>query len=226
MIGTGSVGISLFLWLAGGLYTIAGTYMYIEFGLTIPRYVFNGVDQGIPRSGGTLNYLQYTFPRLAYRPGTFLLITCLFGVSYIIIGNMAGNSLVFGIRTLEAANVSVTNGAVRAIAVGATTFACGIHVISRRGGIWLSNVLAAIKILILLLIVITGICAWAGAFKTKVYASDNMTASAAFADPSRDSYGYVKAFLAIIFAWTGFDQPNYVRNLLVQRNGLLTSFRF
>jgi amino acid transporter len=226
MIGTSSVGISLILWLVGALYTVAGTYLYIEFGLTIPRSSFGGVEQGIPRNGGTLNYLQYAFSRPAYRPRTVLLVTCIFAVSYIIIGNVAGNCLIFGLRTLEAAYVPVTNRKVRLIAAGAATFASGIHVFSRRGGIWLSNVLAAIKVLILLLIVITGICAWAGAFKTKTYAIDNMTANVAFADPSRDLYGYVKAFLAIIFAWTGFDQPNYVRNLLIRKDALLTSSRF
>jgi len=226
MLGTSSVGISLILWLAGGLYTIAGTYLYIEFGLTVPRYPFDGVEQGIPRSGGTLNYLQYTFGWPAYRPRTVLLVTCVFAVCYVIVGNMAGNCLIFGLRTLEAANVPVTNSAVRAIAVGAATFACGIHMFSRRGGIWLSNVLATIKVLILLMIVITAICAWAGAFKTKTYAIDNMTASMAFSDPSRDSYGYVHAFLSIIFAWTGFEQPNYVRSLLVRKYALLTRSRF
>jgi len=226
MIGTSSVGISLILWLVGALYTIAGTYMYIEFGLTIPRYVIGGVEQGIPRSGGTLNYLQYSFGWPAYRLRTVLLVTCVFAVCYVIIGNMAGNCLIFGQRTLQAANVPETNSAVRGIAVAAATFACGIHVFSRRGGIWLSNLLAAIKVLILLMIVITAICAWAGAFKTKTYAIDNMTAGMAFSDPSQDSYGYVRAFLAIIFAWTGFEQPNYVRDLLVRKNALLTSYRF
>lgn len=131
-------------------------------------------------------------------------------MAYIILGNMAGNSLIFGIRTLEAANVEATDNAVRGLAVGAATFACGIHSFSRRGGIWLGNVFAVIKVLMLLMIIATGICAWAGAFKTENYANENMAVSNAFADPEDDRYGYVKAFLAVIFAWSGFDQPNYV----------------
>jgi L-asparagine transporter-like permease len=123
---------------------------------------------------------------------------------------MAGNCLIFGIRTLEAAGVPATPRAVRGIAVGAATFACGIHVFSRRGGIWLGNVFALLKVLILLLIIITGICAWGGAFHTKTYAVENLAAKSAFADVSQDSYGYVQAFLAVVFAWSGFDQPNYV----------------
>lgn len=119
--------------------------------------------------------------------------------------------MIFGIRTLEAANVEITNSAVRGLAVAAATFACLIHALSRRGGIWLGNAFAVIKVMMLLLIIITGICAWAGAFDTKTYAVDNMAVDRAFSDPADEAYGYTKAFLAVIFAWSGFDQPNYVR---------------
>lgn len=212
MLGTRSVGITLLFWLAGALYTVAGTHLSIEFGLNTPRYDFEGVEQGIPRSGGTLNYLQYVYAWPAYRPRsrTVLLITCVFAMAYIVLGNMAGNCLIFGIRILEAANVPGTNSAVRGIAVGAATFACGIHAFSRRGGIYLGNIFAIVKVLMLLMIIIAGICAWSGAFHTKTYAIENMTANYAFSSPSTDSYGYVKAFLAVVFAWSGFDQPNYV----------------
>lgn len=58
MQGTRSTGVSLFFWLAGIIYTLAGTHVYIEYGLNIPRYVFEGIEQGIPRSGGDLNYVS------------------------------------------------------------------------------------------------------------------------------------------------------------------------
>lgn len=135
---------------------------------------------------------------------------------------MAGNCLIFGIRTLEAANVEATNSAVRGLAVGAATLACLIHAFSRRGGIWLGNLFAVIKVMMLLLIIITGICAWAGAFHTKTFAVDNMAVDHAFANPNDDSYGYTKAFLSVIFAWTGFDQPNYVSATSVIKYAKLT----
>src|ERR1700761_8603627 len=134
MRGTQSTGISLLFWVAGAVYGIAGTYLYIELGLAIPRHLINGVDTGVPRSGGTLNYLQYAFPWPAYRPKTVLLVTCIFAVTFVLLGNMAGNCLVFGIRILMAVNAPVTNGAVRAIAIGVATAACFIHAFSRRGG--------------------------------------------------------------------------------------------
>lgn len=125
---------------------------------------------------------------------------------------MAGNCLVFGIRIIQAAGhePSKYDGAVRGIAFGVATFACLIHTFSRRGGIWLGNLFALIKVLLLTLMVIVGICAWGGAFKTKNYVSENMAVQNAFAKPATEPFGYVTAFLSIIFAWTGFDQPTYV----------------
>jgi len=58
MRGTRSVGITLLFWVAGAVYTIAGAYLCVEFGLTTPRHKFQGREQGISRSGGTLNYVS------------------------------------------------------------------------------------------------------------------------------------------------------------------------
>jgi hypothetical protein len=57
MRGTQSVGVTLLFWLAGAVYTVAGAHLNIEFGLSTPRHVFQEEEQGIPRSGGTLNYV-------------------------------------------------------------------------------------------------------------------------------------------------------------------------
>lgn len=210
MLGTQSVGVTLLFWAAGAVYTIAGAHLNIEFGLSTPRHEFEGRWQGIPRSGGTLNYLQYVFKWPAYRQRTVLLVSCIFAMAYIVLGNMAGNCLIFCIHTLQAANAPASNSAVRGLAVAAATLACLIHAFSRRGGIWLGNFFALIKVLMLLLVVIVGICAWAGVFHTETYAYQNLAVNNSFKGASQDSYGYTSAFLAVIFAWSGFDQPNYV----------------
>jgi len=126
--------------------------------------------------------------------------------------------LIFGIRCFEAAGLDSTkhDAAVRGVAVAVATFACLIHTVSRRGGIWLGNFLAAIKVLMLTMMIIVGFCAWGGAFKTENYATENMAAQNAFRDPATGSYGYAKAFLSVIFAWSGFDQPTYVRNRVLK----------
>ncbi|KAH7166313.1 amino acid permease-domain-containing protein [Dactylonectria macrodidyma] len=212
MQGTHSTGASLLLWFAGIIYCLSGMHVYIEYGLNVPRYVINGVEQSVPRSGGDLNYLQYVYRKPAYRKDTVLLSTCLFAIAFIALGNMAGNSISFAIRVLRAADVEdPSNGAVRGIALGIAVLTCFIHTVSRRGGIFLNNVLAIIKVLILLLIIVTAIVVGAGGLKkTDNIITDNTSTKHAFAGASGDANGYAQAFLAIIFSFSGFEQPNYV----------------
>ncbi|KAF5665146.1 high-affinity methionine permease [Fusarium heterosporum] len=186
MEGTRSTGASLLLWLAGIVYCLSGVHVYIEYGLNVPRYTINGIEQSVPRSGGDLNYLQYVYRKPAYRSGTVLL-----------------------------SNNDPSPGAVRGIAIGIAILTCFIHTFSRRGGILLNNMLAMIKVMILLLIIVTAIIVGAGGLKThegaKVenYISENTQPSRAFGD-SGDANGYAHAFLAIVFSFSGFEQPNYV----------------
>ena len=216
MQGTNSTGASLLLWLAGVLYCLSGVHVYIEYGLNVPRYTINGIEQSVPRSGGDLNYLQYVYRKPAYRSGTILLSTCMFGFCFIALGNMAGNCISFAIRVLAASGEEdPTPGAVRGIAIGIAILTCFIHTFSRRGGILLNNMLAMIKVMILLLIIVTAIVVGAGGLKgsdgkpVEKHIGANTQPSTAFAD-SGDANGYAHAFLAIIFSFSGFEQPNYV----------------
>jgi len=142
-----------------------------------------------------------------YKKDTVLLAGCLFGISFICLGNMAGNSIAFAVRILKAANLDgpePTKEVVRGVALAAAAFACVIHSVSRRGGIWLSNLFACLKIGILLAIVGLAI-----KYKPSVFA-ENFTN--AFEDvapgPEFDdcrtrfqddgnSNGYSKAFMSI-----------------------------
>ncbi len=58
MIATGSTGASLLFWFAGIPYCLAGAHVYVEYGLNVPRYVINGEEQSVPRSGGDLHYVN------------------------------------------------------------------------------------------------------------------------------------------------------------------------
>jgi hypothetical protein len=57
---TKSVGLSLVLWAIGGIMTMAGVFVFVELGLTIPRWPFglNGEKQSAIRSGDGLNYVS------------------------------------------------------------------------------------------------------------------------------------------------------------------------
>lgn len=123
---------------------------------------------------------------------------------------MAANGISFSKYFLQACGVEPSNGAIRGMAIGVATFACLIHGTSRKLGIVINNVFGVIKVAMLLMIIIVGICAGAGVFGQDAVARDNLGVNKSFQSPSTDSYGYTEAFLAIIFAFGGFNQANYV----------------
>lgn len=212
MRATQSTGAALLLWCVGIIYCLSGLHVYLEYGLNIPRYTIEGVEQAVPRSGGDLNYLQYVYRKPASRRSNILFSTCAFGIVFIAFGNMAGNSISFATRVLLAAGVEEpSGGAVRGIAIGIATLTCFIHAFSRRFGIWLSNVLAVMKVLILLLIIITAVVVGAGGLDhTANVISDNTSTDRSFEGASQDLNNYAHGFLAIMFSFSGFEQPNYV----------------
>jgi len=105
-------------------------------------------------------------------------------------------------------------GAVRGIAMAVAIVACTIHAVSRRGGIWLANMLAVVKIGILLTIIAMTFAIVSGGVKDKngdvvpnVF-SQNMDPKVAFkspgdsvialsANPDGSANGYAAAFLSI-----------------------------
>jgi L-asparagine transporter-like permease len=155
---------------------------------------------------------MYPWPH--YSENTFLLMTSVYSITYIILGNVAANSLIFGVRVLQAAGISTDDQKrweVTLIAVAAVTVSCGIHATSRTIGIFLSNLFAVIKVLLLFMMIVVGCVAWAQGFKTEVYATENLTANRAFATVSTNANSNAQAFVAVLYAWGGIDQPNSVR---------------
>lgn len=58
MQATESPGITLCFWAFGAMAAIAGTVLYIEFGLTTPRHLIDGQKEPVVRNGGDLNYVS------------------------------------------------------------------------------------------------------------------------------------------------------------------------
>lgn len=57
MKGTQSTGASLLFWFVGILYALSGSHVVVEYGMNVPRYVIDGIEQNVPRSGGDLHYV-------------------------------------------------------------------------------------------------------------------------------------------------------------------------
>ncbi|EWC44884.1 hypothetical protein DRE_00943 [Drechslerella stenobrocha 248] len=192
---TGSVGVSLMLWVFGGVLAFCGLSVFLEFGLAIPR------------SGGEKNYLERVYRHPKY------LATCIFLSQMILLGFSAGNCLAFGRYVLFASGRSVADGwQARGIAVTCITFAVLLHGIFPKWGLRLSNVLGVFKLFILLLIVCAGFAALAGHRRIP----DPKNFENAFRLETGDGYGgggvyaYATAMLRIIYSYKGWENANYV----------------
>ncbi|KAF5553401.1 high-affinity methionine permease [Fusarium napiforme] len=192
---TGSVGISLMLWVIGGFLTFCGLSVFLEFGLAIPR------------SGGEKNYLERVYRRPRY------LATCVLASQMILLGFSSGNSLAFGRYILFASGRETPDGwEARGIAVTCVTFAVLMHSVTPKWGIRLFNVLGVFKVVILLFIVFSGFAALAGHRRVpNPHNFDN-----AFRIEDGDGYGgggayaYSNALLNIIYSYKGWENANYV----------------
>lgn len=202
MLGVRSPGIAILFWLCGCVYALTGTHVYVEYGLNVPRYVIDGVEQSVPRSGGDLHYLQYVFPWPRYKKGIVMLSGVLYGISFICIGNMAGNCINCALRLVEAANPQRAvgkpdEGKIRGIAIVIAIFPCLIHAFSRRGGILLNNLLAFIKVLMLIFMIIATWAVAGGPSGAREIPDWKISNSTSPPNSSIEGTAYAQAFLSI-----------------------------
>lgn len=189
---TGSVGASLVLWLLGGVLAFTGLSVYLEFGLHIPK------------SGGEKNYLERV-----YRNPKFL-STVIFGTEIVVTGFSAGNAYAFGKYILYASGLDPSDGMVRFVAVLSVTFAVTLHATAPRVSRTLSNALGVFKVLVLVLIVISGILAATGIIKID-NRPDNFSNLWEVSPASGTSvYAYAIALLRVAYSYKGWENANYV----------------
>jgi amino acid transporter len=135
---SGSVGLSLFIWVAGMVIAACGMAVYLEFGLAIPK------------NGGEKNYLEYVYRRPKFLATGFY-------TGYVVLLGWAGsNSVIFGEYILHAAQVDVNRWNQRGIGLACITTAFLIHGCALKWGLRLQNLIGVIKLIIVLLIVVSG----------------------------------------------------------------------
>lgn len=169
--------------------------MYLEFGLAIPR------------SGGEKNYLERVFRRPAR------LATSVFAVQIVLLGFSSGNSLAFGRYVLLAAGRPMPDGWVpRLIAVLCVTLVVLLHATAPRWGLRLTNALGFFKVVVLLLIVVSGFAALAG----YRLVPDPRNFDDFWRVEKGDGYGrggayaYATALLQVVYSYKGWENANYV----------------
>ncbi|KAI9658660.1 MAG: hypothetical protein M1821_002220 [Bathelium mastoideum] len=184
---SGSVGLSLFIWVAGMLIAFAGMLVYLEFGT------------GLPRNGGEKNYLEFVYRRPKF------LVTGFYTGYVVLLGWAGSNSVVFGEYILNAAQVEVNRWNQRGIGLACITAAFLIHGLALKWGLRLQNVLGMIKLIILLLIIFAGFAALGGHLKIeKPHNFDN-----AFHGTTGSAYGVVTALYNVIWSYIGYSNANY-----------------
>lgn len=179
---SGSVGLSLFMWVFGTIIAAAGTAVYIEIGT------------GIPRNGGEKNILEFV-----YRSPKFL-TTCLYGSYVVLLGWAAGNSVVFGEYILLSARAEATEWRMRGLGIACVTFAFIVQGTSVKWGLRLQNFLGSIKFIILFIIIIAPL--------TNLKATTNNFDNA-FEGTTGSAYGIVTSLNNVIWSYVGYSNANY-----------------
>ncbi|KAL4773855.1 amino acid/polyamine transporter I [Aspergillus nidulans var. acristatus] len=184
---SGSVGLSLFMWVAGTLIAVAGTAVYLEWGTAIPK------------NGGEKNYLEYVYKKPKF------LATAMFAAYAVLLGWAASNSVVFGQYILNAAEVEVDRWNQRGIGLACITAAFLIHGFALNWGLRLQNLLGIVKLVIIIFVIVTGWVALAG--HTKVETPHNFRN--AFEGTTGSGYGVVMALYNVIWSFIGYSNANY-----------------
>ena len=136
----------------------------------------------------------------------------MYGIVFIILGNLSGNAISFGNYVMIAANrPNAPRADIIGLAIAALSVAILLHVCSRRGGIVVNNLFTIVKVLILIAIIIMGFIK-AGGHKLggADKASDNFNPQKSFQGRGSGVGDIATSFLYIIYAYSGFEQPFYV----------------
>ncbi|KAL4996894.1 amino acid/polyamine transporter I [Aspergillus recurvatus] len=184
---SGSVGLSLFMWVAGTLIAVAGTAVYLEWGTAIPK------------NGGEKNYLEYVYKKPKF------LATAMFAAYAVLLGWAASNSVVFGQYILNAAEVEVDRWNQRGIGLACITAAFLIHGFALNWGLRLQNLLGIVKLVIIIFVIVTGWVALAGHTKTETPHNFRN----AFEGTTGSGYGVVMALYNVIWSFIGYSNANY-----------------
>lgn len=156
------------------------------------------------------------------------LVLCLYAVNYIFMASSAANALSFGddvIGNQGTDRGALKDAAARGLAIIAVTLPCFLHAFTRRGGIILNNMFVIVKVAILCTFPIMAICVLAGVVDSN-HAQQNLSLTNSFSGARSDVDSYTQGILAVLYAYSGYNQANYVRHFFfVSMALLLTSIQ-
>jgi len=145
-------------------------------------------------------------------------------VQFVFFAISTAGSISFSTYILKAATGFSQDGTWlnRGIAVATLSCVCLIHAFAPRPGIWISNVLGCFKLVLLLLVVCTGFAALAG--RSAGPTPNNFssfhgpgTAGGSQSSQAGKAASYAIALLQVGYAYSGWENANYVRRHPVPR---------
>ncbi|KAK1761588.1 amino acid transporter [Echria macrotheca] len=205
-----STGIALLIWVVAGLVVLVLMLCWVEMALSVPRYLVRGVMRPIISSGGDGLYLQHLYSRPRF------LITCIFGITQLVFGNLGAEAIQFGISMQTLIDPGCAEGQpcysrykVVGWGLGAVCV-CAISaaMLRLRGGRYLPDVnvlFALVKVIFLVTTAITGI-----AYGTMHGNQCQRISWQAGSDKGNSAGDISLAVLLATYAYAGFEQPFYV----------------
>lgn len=136
---TGSVGLSLSLWVLGAVVTACGLAVTLEYGSMLPR------------SGGDKVYLEFTYTRPRYLASTMV------ATQAVLLGFTASNCIVFSQYFWFALDIEPDAFSKKLLALVLLTAVTVIHGCWYRAGIRLQNFLGWIKVALVLFMVVSAL---------------------------------------------------------------------
>lgn len=187
---SGSVGSTLLIFVAGTIIAFTGLLTYMELG------------SALPRNGGEKNYLEYMYTKPKF------LVSAMYASYVFFLGWAAGNSVVFGEYILHAAGIEPGKWNSKGIGVGVVTFAFLINGVNVKTGLFVANALGCIKLIIVLVMTVTGWVALGGGIKTNGFQPTG-NFSNAFSGETPTGFGVVNAIYNVIWSYVGYSNANY-----------------
>ncbi|KAF9005181.1 amino acid/polyamine transporter I [Cyathus striatus] len=199
---SGSVGLSLIMWVIGALIAMAGMQVYIVWGTALPH------------NGGEKNYLEHLFPHPKR------LITAMYAANAVLMAYAAGNAIVFAeyfLLSISPSSCHVTQALTKLTAALVLTFVLLLHGLHLPLGLRVQNALGVSKIIVLVGIVGTGVAAALGILRVE----DGSTTRERPIDHNFGSWDriwegsrwgmseFCLALYNVIWSYVGFSNANY-----------------
>ncbi|KAG5643089.1 hypothetical protein DXG03_001585 [Asterophora parasitica] len=187
LIHSGSVGMSLIMWLVGAVIASVGMQVYITWGTASPQ------------NGGEKNYLEYAFRKPRY------LMTSIYATITVLLGWSIGNPLVFGEYLLKALGIEPGRWTLRFVGLACLTFAMLLHGTALKWGLRLQNFLGMFKIIVILIVIGTGFVALSGHMQIEKPHNFENIFEGTTTNPSSFCFGLYN----VLWSFVGFSNVNY-----------------